>query len=136
MVKGSGRIPDCHPQRRHAAFGMCDSCYEKYRTKQPARKAAMNSRSKEYQRRIYNTPERQAYMQEYRKRWWAKNRKPSPYGTCPICQRTDVKLYKDHCHETGNDRELICNRCNLLLGHAQDNTQILREAILYLEKHR
>ena len=23
----SARIPDCHPDRKHAAFGLCDSCY-------------------------------------------------------------------------------------------------------------
>lgn len=39
----------------------------------------------------------------------------------------------DHDHSTGKIRGILCYYCNLLLGHAKDNTAILRAAIEYLE---
>lgn len=53
---------------------------------------------------------------------------------CCICS-TDLKLVPlaaDHCHATNTPRGILCKRCNLLLGHAKDNPQILANAIDYL----
>ena len=54
---------------------------------------------------------------------------------CAICQleTTDV-LRVDHDHETGQIRGLLCHSCNLILGHAKDNLQILKRAHTYLKK--
>ncbi len=54
---------------------------------------------------------------------------------CAICKgesngRGDFHV--DHCHETGKVRGLLCAKCNLLLGHANDDTKLLRAAIGYL----
>jgi len=60
-------------------------------------------------------------------------------GKCKICntQYTDVSklnnLYIDHCHRTGNVRGLLCVKCNRLLGICNDNIDILKSAIKYLE---
>jgi len=40
----------------------------------------------------------------------------------------------DHDHSTGNVREILCCKCNLLLGCANDNIPILEGAIEYLNK--
>jgi len=50
---------------------------------------------------------------------------------CDICG--DDSLHLDHCHETGLVRGGLCARCNHMLGHARDNTDILSKAIKYLE---
>lgn len=39
----------------------------------------------------------------------------------------------DHCHTTGNVRGILCRNCNLLLGMARDNEQILLNAVQYLK---
>lgn len=41
----------------------------------------------------------------------------------------------DHCHATGKVRGILCGSCNNMLGRAQDNTQILENAIKYLERN-
>lgn len=39
----------------------------------------------------------------------------------------------DHNHKTGKVRALLCSSCNIMLGMAKDNADILRYAIQYLE---
>jgi hypothetical protein len=59
---------------------------------------------------------------------------------CPICQdwlrpRTD-ELRIDHCHVTNKVRGIPHHKCNLLLGLADDNVNILTNAINYLSGRR
>ena len=53
---------------------------------------------------------------------------------CAICGR-EVDLVLDHDHGTGKNRGMLCNLCNLLLGHAGDNVERLQSAIDYLKAH-
>lgn len=55
---------------------------------------------------------------------------------CAICERSfdDVPAFVDHDHKTGKVRGLLCPKCNTLLGMVNDNPDILRKAIMYLEK--
>ena len=67
-------------------------------------------------------------------------------NSCAICHRklnatgdrfTRVDAgYIDHNHETGKLRGILCNTCNLLLGHCKDSIEILKNAVTYLEIHR
>lgn len=58
-------------------------------------------------------------------------------GCCAICKQHQSlfnrTLAVDHCHTTGQVRGLLCGQCNLLLGHANDNIEILLSAIAYLQ---
>lgn len=63
---------------------------------------------------------------------------------CAICHRPETavsklgkprKLSIDHCHESGKTRELLCMKCNILLGSAKDDPNILERAVAYLMKH-
>jgi hypothetical protein len=62
-------------------------------------------------------------------------------GKCAICRQVETARLKgkirdlavDHNHETGRIRGLLCFRCNVLLGQAEDNVELLQEAIAYLE---
>ena len=59
---------------------------------------------------------------------------------CDICKsNTDHrydKLCVDHCHTTGEVRGLLCFSCNVVLGNAKDNIEILKSAISYLERNQ
>lgn len=52
---------------------------------------------------------------------------------CAICLRDDRKLDIDHCHRGGQVRGLLCGPCNRGIGFLEDNVDILRSAIDYLE---
>jgi hypothetical protein len=62
---------------------------------------------------------------------------------CPICEVeiSETLEYKgkrsvvvDHNHDTGEVRGVLCSGCNLVLGHARENTTILYKAIVYLSE--
>lgn len=65
---------------------------------------------------------------------------------CTICGKqpngrsdnnnTMTSLHIDHCHASGKIRGLLCRNCNMLLGNAMDDSQILIKAIEYLDCHK
>jgi hypothetical protein len=44
-------------------------------------------------------------------------------------------LHVDHCHKSGNLRDLLCYSCNSGLGQFKDSIETLQKAIDYLHKH-
>lgn len=45
----------------------------------------------------------------------------------------EKSLCVDHCHETGKVRGLLCRQCNAAIGLAQEDIQILKNLVSYLE---
>lgn len=65
-------------------------------------------------------------------------------GRCSIC-REDLRrlplkgfraVHVDHCHESGEVRQLLCGQCNTGLGNFKDDPERLRRAARYIEAHR
>lgn len=58
------------------------------------------------------------------------------YG-CSICGRADLdrRLAVDHDHQTGENRKLLCYKCNLGLGLFMDSPALLVKAASYLMDH-
>lgn len=71
-------------------------------------------------------------LQEYNEMFTRQN------GCCFICEKHQINFKRslaiDHNHQTGRIRRLLCGNCNVLLGHAKDNPEILARAINYLTK--
>jgi hypothetical protein len=63
------------------------------------------------------------------------------HGCCAICGLEEIlctkqKLHIDHNHKSGVVRALLCRGCNLMIGFAQENPQIMQLGVAYLEKHQ
>lgn len=58
---------------------------------------------------------------------------------CAICKIEKEKLRRslavDHCHRTGKIRGLLCDRCNVFIGYADENVEKLASSIKYIKKH-
>lgn len=89
------------------------------------------------------------------RRWWMKKKFGMTQETynsmcvkqnnlCAICTKEarplkgDIRfpLQIDHDHKTGVVRELLCHKCNTILGQCDDDENILKKAIAYLQRHR
>ncbi len=59
----------------------------------------------------------------------------SQSGACAICSVgfDEREQNVDHDHTTGEVRGLLCESCNLALGHFKDDIGSLRSAVSYLE---
>lgn len=63
---------------------------------------------------------------------------------CAICKNKNAKrwtssrlpLAVDHCHKSREIRGLLCDNCNVMLGHSKDSIDILNNAINYLNEFR
>jgi hypothetical protein len=55
-------------------------------------------------------------------------------GVCAICGGPPAGsgLHVDHDHKTGRIRGLLCMHCNLMLGYARDNPDILKKGMAFL----
>ena len=113
----SGKIPSCHPEKKYRAKGLCVTCYERaLRAKRPEYHRRMRWRWLKANphkaklsriRRIYkiSAAEYQAFLDR------ANN-------SCEICS-SKKNLRIDHDHKTNKVRGLLCQRCNVLVGHIE-----------------
>lgn len=57
--------------------------------------------------------------------------------TCPICQKTTIagitKIVLDHNHTTGRVRGWLCESCNTGIGRFDDNPEVVKRALEWLE---
>ena len=155
--KGSGRVPTCHPERKHQAYGLCRACYNRGGSR--VRSAECHPEAGHYARGLCikcyvkdddhrrpadchpDRPNRgngmctPCYM--HSKHYGLQ---PGEYdrmveaqgGLCAICGDGDVKLVLDHSHETGENRALLCNACNTAIGLLRENAAHFLSAVEYL----
>ena len=65
-------------------------------------------------------------------------------GLCAICGNPEVSKWRnkikplavDHNHETGEIRQLLCQKCNIGISQFGENIGYLANAISYLQKHK
>lgn len=113
----------------------CKTCQNKYKSekrKLDPEKESIRTRKRHYKNKYGITLDQYNKMFEKQK------------GLCAICNKSqrrystsgNIRLAVDHNHNTGKVRELLCTECNVGIGYAQDNPEILKSMIAYLEKHK
>ncbi len=62
----------------------------------------------------------------------------SQNNACAICEKRNQpkrRFAVDHDHKTGRVRGLLCDKCNLGLGHFGDDISLFKQVIFYLKKY-
>ncbi len=138
---------------RQALYGRtydCLSCIRLYRKELHKRNPSIAIKQNTKRREQRKTPEglRRDRDSVYRYRYGIALDKyeemlKKQNGKCAICRKTEThknqygvwSLTVDHNHETNKVRELLCFKCNTLLGFCEESISILRKVISYLNKH-
>lgn len=139
-----GRIPECgHPDRKHRARGMCNSCYmvwwmrehpdantgNNWRELNPGKAADLKRRT-HLRRRLGLTPEQYEQMWRQQEGRCANAKCGAPFPlTAPDYRHA---LQVDHCHRSGAIRGLLCASCNRILGCVDDDPAKIAGLIRYL----
>jgi hypothetical protein len=108
-----------------------------------------NRKQAEYQRSYAKTPKGQ--LNQWKGNLSKYGLTPATYlaihdiqdGLCAICGKPETKIGRggevkrlavDHDHQTGQVRGLLCNTCNIGVGHFLDDPALMRTAADYIEK--
>lgn len=108
--------------------GRCKSCYSTGKAKYRKSVQGIKNTKKGNLTRRYNIS-----IEEY------NNKVEAQHNCCAICgihrnfQKKDLAV--DHCHKTGKVRSLLCNKCNTILGQADDDIALLEKIISYLKRY-
>ena len=136
---------DRHPDCKFGVSGVCKKCKNTSRKEQDR---LHPERKKKWRKQSYQKNKDKA-KEQYLVYHYGINLKEFEYllqkqnNLCAICQKSETvkhqsgtpkQLSVDHDHETGKIRGLLCYNCNRGIGHLQDNVEILKSAISYLEE--
>lgn len=130
------RMADCHPDRKHAAKGMCRQCY----SVQNARNWRKNNRQKSISRLLKwqtDNPDRAKSTRNEGSQKRRTNRQELAAGrkkpvVCEVCGYGGTICW-DHDHRTGRFRGWLCSHCNTVLGRVRDSSEQLRLLANYLD---
>jgi len=150
---GEEKTPNKFPKRK--ADKRCNSCVNEYkRAYYSANKEEINRRCRELspsrrkQKAIYNSRYYNSHKEESHKtsrRYVLKNTYGmseddrdnlinKQEGRCAICKKF-AELVIDHDHSTQKVRGMLCRKCNLAIGHFEDDITYMASAIKYLSRH-
>jgi hypothetical protein len=115
----------------------CRDAERRYRNKPEVRERLLE-KQRERSKQWYANPENRLRRKKYNKDWWQRKIKEleemvgrSKPSKCEICGGNGQICF-DHCHKTGKARGWICMNCNTILGKVNDDVEILKKLINYL----
>jgi hypothetical protein len=99
------------------------------------------ARNKLYYSTVYYPRVREKRLADRRQRMYGVSpeefeaRRIKQENRCAICRKEFEETPRiDHNHETGTNRDLLCNACNVLIGMSFESVEILGSAIQYLHR--
>ena len=133
IVDGKKVCPKCNQtklleefsRKRSRSYIPHEGCYQSY-----CRDCTSQYYSPEKKRRWDYSRRYDITLEEYQD-LYAKQK-----GACAICKdHPNTMLCIDHDHIDNFVRGLLCSKCNLMIGNARNDINILEEAINYLERN-
>lgn len=117
--------------------------------KRQHRLALMREYKKKHRQERNADPERYAKFRETENKWrkatkatttWVRRQRERKAGrpkpeTCEVCGRGGNIVF-EHDHKTNKFRGWTCERCNHILGFADDDIVVLEKLIVYLKAHQ
>jgi len=115
----------CHPDRAHAAKGLCKPCYMKLFSVAHRKKEHVQI---SWRQRSWATYGMKFTVADYDALFLAQG------SVCAICLKLPggLRLRVDHDHGTGRVRGLLCDFCNRRLLVIRNTAEILRRASDYV----
>ena len=118
--------------------------YYRYLAKYPDRVLAAQRKYREKNRARINAAARERNARrthaDHAKEWAKKRAKqdriagrPRP-DVCDLCGQSGEQIVFDHCHENSHFRGWLCDRCNKVLGLANDDPLLLMQMAAYLKR--
>tara|TARA_R110000868_G_scaffold31584_1_gene115628 strand:+ start:359 stop:871 length:513 start_codon:yes stop_codon:yes gene_type:complete len=135
---------------------ICNSCWKEQIVKKKRIWHQLNKEKSKKVNKIWqqNNKDKMAFKQHERCLKQKYNMSPEEYqnllekqqGLCAVCIQPEtfvnprsgivIKLAADHCHETGKIRQLLCRRCNIVLGLCKEDKNILTLLNNYINIHK
>ena len=102
----------------------------------PERRAARNEYMRNYHKANKEACRKVGRRSSWKYSWGMNAEEYTAFVSkpCEVCGTTDRRLGVDHDHATLTIRGALCHNCNVAIGLAKENPQILRAAAEYLEK--
>jgi len=140
------RIPTCHPERKHQAFGLCMHCYQKQRIYTSEQLQQRNSTNAAKARKLKYYIKKKSKnptftVDAHRLKRYGLS--PESYlellteqhNKCKIClvDFSTTRCCIDHDHDTGVVRGLLCQKCNTSIGMFRDSEFNILRALAYLK---
>lgn len=115
----------------------CEAVEQRERVKQKKLAGTLGIRNRSSEKRNKAVLAMKKYCESLNLPWEQVIQQYPDNGLCKICNQEPCSGYSrlslDHDHKTGGFRGFICSKCNHFLGLANDDTEILKNAIKYLE---
>jgi hypothetical protein len=136
------RYRERHPDKVKASikkYTSTDEYRAKAREKMRQRRAEKPDENREYCRRWYKANPDKVRAQKLKSQYGLTPEQwdamfAAQGGVCAACGSVPARPVVDHCHSTGKVRGIVCDPCNLILGHADDDPNHLRQVAAYLER--
>lgn len=121
--------PRCNERPKIRSVGYCRPCRNAYR--------------RQYYRDNHERAKRQVRVDAWKRQGielsWDEYEQLLVHqdGRCAICDDPPGQrsLHVDHDHTTGTVRALLCSNCNVAIGAARDNIDLLHKMADYLTSH-
>lgn len=148
FYRADGMRDGCRNECKACFKAQARARYDSAAAVERARQWALRNpeRAAQYRKEYRDRPERKRAMRDgYYRRTYGLSADDvdtildAQGGGCAICGELPEKLGKlhlDHDHVTGDIRGLLCQPCNHALGLFQDDPELLRAAVAYLEGSR